>query len=350
VRTKEERVAEQRIVVTKVGGPEVLRPEPFAPAAPAPGEVGIEVRAIGLNFADIFCRLGLYKAAPPLPFSPGFEVAGVVAEVGDGVGEFQAGDRVFAVTRFGGYTTHLTVGASRVRPLPEGWSFAEGAGFPTTYLTAHHGLVNLGQLRRGETVVVHSAAGGVGTAACQVARGLGARVIGTVGSEVKRGVALEAGAGDVVVSRTSDVWDDIDRLTKGAGVDVVFDAVGGRGLKRGFDALRPGGRLVVYGFAAMMPRGGRRNWPLLAWRFLRTPRFSPFTMVESNRTVAGFNLVHLWEREDLLETSVRELSAMASRGVIRPVIGNTYPFERVGEAHAFLQSRESTGKVVLLRE
>jgi NADPH:quinone reductase-like Zn-dependent oxidoreductase len=340
--------AGERIVIPRVGGPDVLTPETFAPGAPGPGEVAIEVAAVGINLADVFCRLGLYKAAPAFPFSPGFEVSGVIRSLGDGVSALAVGDRVVAVTRFGGYTTHLVIGAEWVRPLPAGWSMEEGAAFPVVFLTAHHGLVTIGHLAAGETVVVQSAAGGVGTAACQLARALGARVIGTVGSEAKRAVALEAGAEHVVVSRDYDVWGEIDRLTGGTGVDVVFDAVGGPGLRRGFDALRPGGRLIVYGFAEMLPRGGRRNWPVLAWRYLRMPRFNPLQMTQSNRTVGGFNLVYLWGRPVLFTSAIGELMGMVARKEIRPVVGRTFPFARAGEAHAFLQSRRSTGKVVLV--
>jgi len=342
-------VTAERIMITEAGGPGVLSVESFEPIEPAPGEVAIEVRAAGLNFADIFCRLGLYQAAPPPPFVPGLEVAGEIAALGEGVADFHVGDRVLAVTRFGGYTTRINLPSDWVRPLPGAWNFAEGAAFPVAALTAYHGLVNLGRLVAGETVVVHSAAGGVGTAACQIARARGARVIGTVGSEAKREVAQLAGAGDVIVSRNYDVWDDIRRLTGAAGLDLVFDGVGGTGLKHGFEALRPGGRLIVYGFSEMMPHGGRKNWPLLAWRYLRTARFNPFRMVESNRTVAGFNLIYLWGQAELFRASMVDLLDMVERGKVHPVLGKTFPFHEAGPAQVFLQSRASTGKVVLAR-
>jgi alcohol dehydrogenase len=322
--------------------------EAFDATSPGPGEVAIDVKAVGLNFADIFCRHGMYKAAPPLPFSPGFEVAGVVAETGDGASAFRTGDRVFAVTRFGGYTTRLHIGEEWVRPLPEGWSFADGAAFPVAYLTAYYGLVNLGRTAPGETVVVQSAAGGVGTAACALVRSLGGRVIGTVGSEGKKPVAEQAGAQDVIVDRDYRVWDAVSRLTDGRGVDVVFESVGGPQVRRGFEALRPGGRLLIYGYSQMIPGGARRNWPLLAWRYLRTPRFNPFRMTESNRSVAGYNIVHLWGQTELFRNAVSDLLARAERKEIRPFVGKTFPFHRVGDAQTFLQSRRSTGKVVLV--
>ena len=338
-------MTEHRVVISRVGGPDVLKVQEFEAPAPTNGAIAVAVRAAGVNFADVFCRLGLYEAAPRIPFTPGFEVAGVVTAIGDGATGFRSGDRVLAVTRFGGYTSRLNVSAALARPLPASWSFEEGAAFPAVFLTAWHGLVTIGRLSAGETVVVQSAAGGVGTAACQIARTLGARVLGTVGSEAKRETARAAGASEVIVSPTYDVWDEIARMS--SGVDLVFDAVGGRGLRRGFRALRPGGRLVAYGFASMMPKRGRRNWPLLAWRWLRTPRFSPFELTFTNRTAAGFNLVHLFDRLDLFEESFRRLEDLAARGLVRPWVGAVYPYTRAPEAHELLQSRRSTGKVIL---
>ena len=339
-----------RVVIPRVGGPEVLRVEPFEPTPPGPGEVAVEVYAAGVNFADLFCRLGLYAAAPPRPFVPGFELAGEVVATGPGVAAPRAGERVIGVTRFGGCATRLNLPAAWTRSLPDGWSFAEGAAFPVAFLTAWYGLVHQGRIARGETAVIHSAAGGVGSAACQLARHAGARTIGTVGSEGKRAAALAAGADEVVVSPRYAVWPEIDRLTAGRGVDLVLDAVGGRGLAEGFRRLRPMGRLVVYGFADLMPQGGLRNWPALAWRRWRTPRFDPLEMTGTNRAVIGFNLVYLFDRAEPLAAGFDALLERARAGALRPVVGARLPFERAADAHRLLQSRASTGKVVLVRE
>ena len=339
-----------RVVIPRVGGPDVLRVEPFDPRPPGPGEVALDVHAAGVNFADLFCRLGLYAAAPPRPFVPGFEVAGEVAALGPGVGSPRVGERVLGVLRFGGYATRVNLPAAWTRPLPGGWSFADGAAFPVAFLTAWYGLIHQGRLARGETAVIHSAAGGVGSAACQLARHAGARTIGTVGSEGKRAAALAAGADEVAVSPGYDVWPAIDRLPEGGGVDVILDAVGGRGLAEGYRRLRPMGRLVIYGFAELMPKGGVRHWPRLAWRRLRTPRFDPLDMTGTNRAVIGFNLVYLFDRAGPLAGGFDVLLEMARAGVLHPVVGARVPFERAADAHRLLQSRASTGKVVLVRE
>ncbi|MBP7148150.1 MAG: zinc-binding dehydrogenase [Acidobacteria bacterium] len=337
----------RRVVIPRYGGPGVLRIEPFVAADPGPQEVAIDVRAAGVNFADLYCRVGLYDAAPPVPFTPGFEVAGTVAAAGGRTRGFAPGQRVVGVTRFGGCATRINLDAAWVRPLADAWSFAAGAGFPVVFLTAWYGLFEAGRLATGETVVVQSAAGGVGMAACQLARAAGARVIGTVGSEAKRAAALAAGAQEVVVAPRYDGWARIRELAGGDGVDVVLDAIGGRQLREAYRALRPCGRLVTFGFAQMMPRRGPRNWPLLAWRYLRTPRFSPFGLVGRNRTVAGFNLVHLWRRPQLFDEALRQMLALADEGRIRPLPTTEIPFEDVARAHELLQSRRTTGKIVL---
>ncbi len=341
-------VPARRVVVPRPGGPGVLEVRPFDPGPPGPGEVAIEVRAIGVNYADVFCRLGLYAAAPPFPMTPGFEVAGTVAAAGRGVTRVRPGDRVMAVTRFGGYATRVVVAERWVEPLPDGWSFVDGAAFPVAYLTAWHGLVHVGRLAAGETVVVQSAAGGVGMAACAIARALGARVIGTVGSPEKEAAARRAGAEEVVVTPRYDAWPRIRELAGGGGVDLVLDAVGGPRLRDAFEALRPVGRLVCYGFSSMTPRGGRRNWPRLAWQFLRTPRFHPFDLVGRNRTVAGFNLVHLWDRAELFRGAMDRMLALAREGRLRPFPGPTFPFEEAGRAQEALAGRRTTGRVVLV--
>lgn len=368
----------RRIEIPRTGGPEVLEVRPFSPGDPGPGEVAIDVAAIGVNFADLFCRLGLYAAAPPRPFAPGFEVAGVVAAVGppgpavappdpaaeSGRPPLRVGDRVIAVTRFGGYATRINVRATWVRALPAGWSFAQGAAFPVAFLTAWYGLCHLGRVDAGEVVLVHSAAGGVGTAACRLASRAGAKVIGTVGSEAKAEVARAHGAHEVVVTPAYDAWDAIDAAARRVAqrgverggrapresLDVVFDAVGGRALANGFSRLRPGGRLIAYGFAGMMPARGVLSWPRLAWRYLRRPRLDPFAMTGTNRSVIGFNLVYLWDRAELLSRAFDSLLARAASGEITPLVGATFPFERTADAHRLMQSRGSTGKIVLLVE
>ncbi|MDQ7087864.1 MAG: zinc-binding dehydrogenase [Acidobacteriota bacterium] len=207
-------------------------------------------------------------------------MAGEVLAVGRDVHDIRPGEKVMAVTRFGAYASHLLTERAWVRRLPQAWSFEQGAAFPVATLTAWYGLMRLGRLERGETVVITAAAGGVGQAACRLARARGARVIGAVGSGEKQAAARQAGAEEVLVSADYRIWRAVRKLTDKRGPDLIFDAVGGRSLTRGLAALPPEGRLVLYGFASMTPAGPKRSWPRLTWRYLRTASISPFDLVQ----------------------------------------------------------------------
>lgn len=332
------------VVITRYGGPEVLQVRERVVPEPGPGEVRVAVRAAGINFAEVFCRLGLYKLAPSPPFVPGFEYAGEVVDAGVG-SPFRAGDRVLGVSRFGAYAGGLCVPAERLRLLPQGWSFEEAAGLPAAALTAAWGLFELGRLRPGERVLVHSAAGGVGSTAVQLAQARGAYVVGTVGSPAKLAV-LESLGVDLPLVRGKGAWASEVRANVGE-VDVVFDALGGPELRRGYDLLGTDGRLVSYGLGGMTPSGRRPNWLKLAWQWARQPRFSVMGLIGETRSVAGFNVLRLWDRLDLLGPHFDDCLALAARGALRPRLGEAAPYERAGELHARLQAGGTTGKLVL---
>jgi NADPH:quinone reductase-like Zn-dependent oxidoreductase len=335
------------IEITRFGPPEVLkvREEPI-PEIEAE-EVLICVKAIGLNFADIFERLGLYKAAPKAPFVPGFEVAGIIEKVGPGVLNFKPGQRVMAVTRFGAYKTYLKVNHNFIRVLPADFSFEEGAGFPTTYLTAYHGLFNLGHLRRGEKVLIHAAAGGVGTAAIQLAQIYDAEIFATCGSEAKVDFLKNMGIRHAINYKTHDFEKEIRQINQGGGVDVIMDSVGGSTFRKGYRLLNPMGRLVIFGLGSMMPSGKRPNWFKLAFQYVTLPRFSPFNMMPENKTIAAFHLAYMFERGNDLREAFDTLLKWAYEGRLRTVVGKVFPFEQAAEAQDYLQSRKSIGKVIL---
>ncbi len=313
-------------------------------------DVRIAVRAAGLNYADCAVRLGLYSAVKDDPVTPGFEVAGTVLETGSAVTGFQPGQRVFAVTRFGGYTSELVVTQDQVFRLPEGMSFEQGAAFPAVHLTAWHALVDLAHLQAGETVLVHSAAGGVGTAACGIASRLGAKVIGVVRGEHKLEVARRHGAGSVIDRAAEPLWERVERLAP-SGCDVVLDANGVETLRDSYEHLALSGRLLVYGFATMLPRG--RGWvnPIaLAWHWLRTPRFDPLRLTTENRAVIGFNVVYQFERRERFRTAIETLLGWLAEGTLRPPMVQTFPLARAADAHRAIESGRTTGKLVLTNE
>src|SRR5437764_9082304 len=245
------------VVIPKHGGPEVLevqeRPDPPVGA----GEVRIAVKASGINFADTMARTGLYPDAPKLPSVVGYEVAGEVESVGDGVSDFKAGDRVLAGTRFGGYAELVTVRGAMVYPLPKGLSFEQGAAFPVNYSTAEAGLRVMGGLTEGERVLIHAAAGGVGIAATQIAKLHKAEIFGTASASKHEAIAAQ-GVDHPIDYRNKDFAEEVMRLTGGEGVDVIMDAIGPTSFRKDYGILRPGGRLIMYG-AAELQTGDTRN-------------------------------------------------------------------------------------------
>lgn len=317
------------------------------------------MHAIGLNFADIFACLGLYSATPAGAFVPGLEFAGVVQAIGPAAGldtssepapAFQPGDWVMGLTRFGAYATAVNLGVRYLRPIPPAWSISEGAAFPVQALTAWYGLTELGALEAGDSVLVHSAAGGVGLNALAILGTVGARVIATVGRPAKRDFLVERRglAPDQVIVRDRDHFgSQLDRALAALGLDgfdVVLDAIGGPFFRPAFERLRPEGRLVLYGAADLMPNRARPEYLRLALRYLRRPRLDPLRMIAENRSVMAFNLIWLWDRADRLARAYDRLAYLEKNP---PFIGRRFGFADAPAALRYLQSGESIGKVVL---
>lgn len=309
-------------------------------AAPLPHEVQVEVRAVGLNFADVFAILGLYEAAPKTPFIPGLEYSGIVDAVGDNVTDFKRGDRVMGVSFFGAYATALNVDARFVRHIPVGWTFEDGAACIVASLTAYYGLIDQCRLKKGETVLIQSAAGGVGLAALKIAKKYGCFVIGAVGSESKRSFCMEQGY-DRVVVRGRTFKRQLQDSLAGRELNVVMEAIGGQAFKDSYALLAPRGRIAIYGFAEFMPKNVF-SYVAGIWKYLRRPRIDTLNL--NNRLVAGFNLIYLFSHVEDIKKYVDEIDAL---GVGKPYIGAAYPFEELPAALSALKSRETVGKVVV---
>ncbi len=343
----------RRVVIPRAGSYDRLCIETQPDPQPGPGEVRIAVRAIGVNYADCVVRMGLYASAKQYvgwPITPGFEVAGRISALGDGVQGLALGQPVFAVTRFGGYATELVVPTHQLWPLPAGWQASQAAGFPCVFLTAYHALLGLAHPRVGERLLIHSAAGGVGSALIQLGKLSGCHVVGVVGAPHKVETALNNGA-DIVIDKSSEpLWPTAERHAPD-GYDVVLDANGVATLKQSYAHLAPAGRLVVYGFHTMLPRtGGKPRWIKLALDYLRTPRFNPLQMTTSNRSVLAFNLSFMFDRVALLQEMMGQLQAWISQDRLRPLPLTEYPFERVADAHRDLESAATVGKLILIPE
>ncbi|PWN03280.1 oxidoreductase [Nocardioides silvaticus] len=329
------------VVITRHGGPEVLKVEERPdPAPPGPGQVTVDVRAAGVNFADTMARVGFYPDAPKVPSVVGYEVAGVVSAVGDDVEEVAVGDRVLAGTRFGGYAERVVVGARDVVPLDERLGFEQGAAIPVNYATAWAGLVRYGSLQPGERVLLHAAAGGVGIAATQIAKSVGAEVHGTA-SPGKHDSIRGFGV-DVAHDYTRSGWHrDLPPF------DLVMDAIGGPSFRTSYDLLRPGGRLVAFGAASVMDGAGR-NLLQAAKTMIRMPRFNLVKQMSVSKAVIGLNMLALWDDAGTLEPWTAPLLPMIEDGTVQPVVAEAFPFERAGDAHLMLAERRNVGKVVLV--
>ncbi len=334
----------KRVIVRRPGGHDALELVTEEDPVPGPGQVRVRVRAAGINYADTIVREGWYEAAKGLyPLTPGFEYAGVV-DASDSP-SFKPGDWVFGFTRFGGYASVQLTSPERLRPIPPGWSFSDCAGIPGVHFTAYHALHQVAKVVAGETLLVHSAAGGVGTALLQQAALAGCKSIAVVGSLKKAEVALALGASSVVV-RGPSLWKEIDALAP-SGFDAIFDANGITTPRPGFERLKLGGRLVMYGFAEMFPRGGRPSKLSLAWNWLRVPRFSPLDMTATNRAVLGFNVVFLTERSDFAQAGFDAITGWMKSGRLKKAPVTEFPVERVADAHRALEAGDTVGKLVL---
>ncbi|WMJ74234.1 zinc-binding dehydrogenase [Cytophagaceae bacterium ABcell3] len=311
---------------------------------PAPDEVTISVKTIGLNYADIFTVLGLYKAAPKNEaFVPGLEFSGLVEEVGSGVERFKKGDKVMGVTKFGAYADHLNISSQYIELLPEGWSFEEGAAFLVQALTAYYALKPLGNVQKGHAVLIHSGAGGVGILANRIARKLGAYTIGVVGNHEKIPLLQKEKYGAGVV-RSDNFKQDVLTALDGRELNLVLETTGGKYLKMSYDLLAPTGRLIAYGSARYTPSGDKPNYLKLLWKFLTRPKIDPHAMITQNKAVMGFNLIWIYERVELMHTLLQEIMEL---NLDPPYIGQKFSFEELPDALRVFRDGKTTGKLIV---
>ncbi len=303
------------------------------------GEVRIAVAAAGINFADVMARIGIYPDAPKPPCVVGYEVAGTILELGEGVEGLTHGQRVLAGTKFGGYASQVVAAAGDVVPLPEELTFEQGAAIPVNYATAWAGLIGYGNLQPGERVLVHSAGGGVGIAATQIAKRYGAEIYGTA-SPAKHARILELGV-DHALDYTRDGWEQ--GLPK---FDLIMDAVGGKSLRRSYNLLRAGGRLVAFGASAAVS-GEKRNLVSGLGTVLRMPRFSMIKQISESKAVIGLNMLSLWKDRQTLSPWIEPLRELMADGTVKPVVAGAFSFEDAGEAQRMITERRNVGKVVL---
>jgi NADPH:quinone reductase-like Zn-dependent oxidoreductase len=297
------------LVITEHGPPEVLKIQERPDPQPRRGEVRIAVKAAGIDFADLLARIGLYQDAPKPPCVVGYEVAGEVESLGEGVEDVEVGTRVMAPTKFGGYAELVVTSASDVVPLPDGWSFEEGAAVPVVYATAYAGVVRYGSLKAGE-----------------------------------RGFGVD----HAIDYRSTDFAKEVQRITgEKRPLDLVIDGIGGSSFKKGYNLLRPGGRIVMIGASAVM-EGERRNLTRAARTVLSMPRFNPLKMMSDSRAAIGVNMLRIWQdKGSMMADYGASLTELMRDGTIKPVVAEAFPLERGADAHRFMGERKNVGKVVL---
>ncbi|MFT6807502.1 MAG: NADPH:quinone reductase-like Zn-dependent oxidoreductase [Saprospiraceae bacterium] len=311
---------------------------------PTTQEVQIKIHTIGLNFADVFAILGLYSATPTGEFIPGLEYAGEITAVGDGVTNFKVGDKVMGVSRFGAYATHINIEYRYTVPLPEDWSYEEGAGYLVQVLTAYYGLDCLGALKKDHTVLIHSGAGGVGIWANRICKSIGAYTIGTVGSTSKLGLLKSEGY-DAGILRNSKTFEkELTEKLNDRPLDLIMECIGGKIMKIGFDQLGPMGRQVVYGSAQYGTPGDRPNYFKLIPKYLMRPKIDPQNMIKFNRGILAFNLIYLFDNVEIMQSLLQELKTL---DLGKPIVGHTFKFEEMPEAIRLFQSGSTVGKVVI---
>ena len=342
----------KKIVIERPGGYRRLQIKEFPTPAPQNHEVLIEVSAAGVNFADVFIRLGLYKSGKEFvgwPITPGFEFSGKVIKCGRDVSDLTEGTSVFGLTRFGAYSSHLCVPREQVFIVPKDSKFNidQWAAFPAVFLTAYHGLFHNIVLRLEMKILVHSAAGGVGGALLQLGKIADCYIVGVVGAGHKVNAALKYGADFVIDKSRDNLWASTEEICP-EGFDVVFDGNGPATLKQSYRHLAPSGKLVTYGFHSMLSkRGGFPNYFKLAYEYFRIPRWSPLNMTNENKSLIAFNLSYLFHRMDLLKESMQDLMKWVAEGKIQAPALQTYPFEKVADAHRALESGTTVGKLIL---
>jgi synaptic vesicle membrane protein VAT-1 len=340
------------IEIPRFGPPEVLQEREIPLPDPGPGEIRIRVRAAGVNFADLLQRAGLYGRVPARPYSPGFEVAGEVMEVGPHVRGWKAGDRAVALLKHGGYARDVVIPAGRAFPYPPSLTPVEAAAIPVVFLTGWMCLFETGPARPGDAVLVLGAGGGVGTAAVQLAADRGLRVFGTAGTQPKRTfVVEELGAEACFDSRGDWAPKVAEALGEARALDIALDPVGGTATAACRRLLGPMGRLVFYGMSEALP-GSKRSWLKAALARFRTPSIHPLSLVVPNQGIFGIHLLHMGRKEHILAQALREIYSGVVQGRWRPILDRTFPLSRGGavEAHRYLHERRNLGKVVLEAE
>ena len=335
----------KQIVISKYGAPEVLQVRNAETPSPKSGEILIKNHFSGVNFSEVMARMKLYPGAPKPPCTIGGECSGVIEAIGQGVNGFSVGQRVMAFSRFESYASHVCTPEGMVMPLPNEFSLEQGAAFPVVYITAYQMLFDLGNLRAGDTVLIHGAGGGVGTAAIQIAKSLDVKIIGTA-SKWKHPRLKEMGVDCCIDYQHEDVVGKVKSFTKDKGVDVIIDPVGSKNWKMSYKCLGIMGKLIIFGDQDLVT-GFKLN-PFTAIKELWSmPTYKPMSLMSSNKSIMGYHLGRMQGAEEKITRSVLALNELAKEGHISPIIDKIFPFTDAPGAHRYMQERKNFGKIII---
>lgn len=335
------------VTITRHGPPSVLEVREYPDPVPGKGQIRIDVAASGLNFAEVSARQGLYPDMPKTPCVMGYEVGGVVEAVGEGVTGLAVGDRVVALTRFGGHASKVAVDQELALKMPAKMTMSDAAAIPVNYLTAHHMLFHVGTVHPGSTLVIHMAAGGVGTAVLQLVKGIAdLTIIGTASAQ-KHDYLRKLGCTHPIDYRHQDYAEEIRKITHGRGADIILDPLGGPHWRKSWDLLAPAGRMVAFGFSSVVS-GSKMNVLRVAGQVIQTPLFSPMGAMDKNRSMQGVNMGHLWSESRVMRRQLERVVALYDEGIVQPHIHARVPFSEAARAHEMIEGRQNVGKIVLV--
>ena len=335
----------KEVIITKYGPPDVLQIREKRDPNPGPGQVLVRNHFTGINFSEIMARMRLYPGAPKPPTTLGSEACGIVKSVGNNVARVKPGDRVMIFCQYKSYATHIITEESLVMPLPEKFSFEEGAAFPLVYVTAYMMMFGLGNLRNGDTILIHGAGGGVGTAAIQLAKTVDSKIIGTA-SKWKHERLSEMGVHHCIDYNTEDVYRKVKDFTGNRGVDLIIDPVGAKNWKTSYRCLAKMGKLIVFGDQNLV-KGNSFSLLTSLKELISMPKFRPIDLMARNKSVMGYHLGRMAGAEDKIQRSVMALNLLTEDGKLKPVIDKVFPFTEAAQAHEYIQARKNLGKVLL---
>jgi len=340
-----------KIVIHRAGGYDQLKVENHTDLICSGAEVVVETCAAGVNYADCCVRWGVYESAKKYvgwPITPGFEFSGKVIKIGSEVTKFKLGDLVFGITFFNGYASQVKVLEKHLFELPSGFTLEQAAGFPAVFMTAYHALFQLVRLPPQSKILIHSAAGGVGAAILQLARSAGYKTVAVVGASHKIDYVKSLGADFIVDKSKEDLWRRVHDIFP-EGYDAVLDANGASTLSESYNCLRATGKLIAYGSHSILPsaQSGRMNYLKAGWGMLKTPRFNPLKLISENKSVIGFNLSFLFNRDDLVSEGMEQLISLIDQGKVIPPKITVMHYSEVAKAHQLIESAQSVGKIVL---